>query len=141
MLRIRADNFPDLADPVIYPRLPPHKMEWLAQKGERRSFAPGELLYEQGARDQPFYVLVSGRVSFIDRKPGKEVWFAEADAGTFVGDIATFTGEPAIARCEAAEPTEVLAFDRPKLRAMLAASPDLSDIVLTCMLARRTWHE
>ena len=45
----------------------------------------------------------------LDRKPGKDIWIAEADAGTFLGDIATFTGEPAIAECVADEPTEVIA--------------------------------
>ena len=95
-------------------------MAWLAEKGERRSFATGEVLYEQGLRDAPFFIIESGRVDLIDHKPGKEIWIAEADAGTFIGDIATFTGEPAMAECVASEPTETIAFDRPGLRAMLA---------------------
>jgi thioredoxin reductase (NADPH) len=139
--RIRAEDFPDLADTTLYPRLSESKMSWLAEKGERRSFAPDEVLYEQGQRDAPFFVIESGRVDFIDHKPGKEVWFAEADAGTFIGDIATFTGEPAIAECRAAEPTETIAFDRAGLRAMVAESPDFGELVLGCLLARRAWHE
>ena len=91
--RIRSERFPDLADTHLYPRLSEAKMAKLAHKGERRSFAPGDVLYEQGVRDAPFYVIESGRVDMLDRKPGKEIWIAEADAGTFVGDIATFTGE------------------------------------------------
>ena len=66
----------------------------------------------------------------LDRKPGKDVWIADADAGTFFGDIATFTGEPAIAECVADEPTDVIAFDRSELRAMLAAWPELAELVL-----------
>jgi thioredoxin reductase (NADPH) len=139
--RIKAERFPDLADEVLYPRIPEHKMTWLAETGERRAFAPGDVLYEQGVRDAPFFVIESGRVDFIDRKPGKEVWIAEADAGTFIGDIATFTGEPAMAQCVASEPTETIAFDRAGLRAMLAASPDMGERVLGCLLARRAWHE
>ena len=118
--RIRALRFPDLADEVMYPRLPEHKLAWLAEEGERRSFAPGEVLYAQGQPEAPFFVIESGRVDIIDRHPGKEVWIAEVDAGTFVGEIATFTGEPAIAEAVAAEPTETIAFDRAGLRAMLA---------------------
>src|SRR5215813_12275654 len=140
-VRMKADNFPSLSDAVLYPRLDEHKLEWLRKKGDQRSFAPGEVLYSQGQRDAPFYVIEEGRVDLIERKPGKEVWIAEADAGTFLGDIATFTGEPAVADCVAAEPTEVIAFDRPKLRAMLAASPELGELVLTALLARRAWHE
>jgi thioredoxin reductase (NADPH) len=139
--RYQADTFPDLSDPVLYPRLSERKLERLAEKGKRVTFAPGDILYEQGQRDAPFYVLVSGRVEFVDRKPGKEILIAEADAGTFIGDIATFTGEPAITRCVAAEPVEAIAFDRPGLRAMLAGSPELGEMVLGSMLARRAWHE
>ena len=77
----------------------------------------------------------------LDRKPGKDVWVAEADAGTFLGDIATFTGEPAIAECVADEPTDVIVFERSELRAMLAAWPELAELVLRTMMARRQWHE
>ena len=99
------------------------------------------MLYEQGQRDAPFLVVERGRVQILDRKPGKDVWVAEADAGTFLGDIATFTGEPAIAACVAAEPTESIGFDRQALRAMLASWPEFAEMVLRTMIARREWHE
>jgi thioredoxin reductase (NADPH) len=139
--QLRADPFPDLADPVMFPRLSAQKLEKFAAHGTRRSFAPGETLYAQGVREAPFFVIERGRVRLLDRKPGKDVWVAEADAGTFLGDIATFTGEPATAECVADEPTDVIAFDRPALRAMLAAWPEMAEGVLRTMSARREWHE
>jgi thioredoxin reductase (NADPH) len=139
--RYRSDRIPDLADEALFPRLSEHKLAKLAAKGERRSFAPGEILYEQGLRDAPFYVIERGRVELLDRKPGKEVLIAEADTGTFIGDIATFTGEPAMAECVAAEPTDTIALDRPGLRALVAGSPELGELILGCLLARRAWHE
>jgi thioredoxin reductase (NADPH) len=138
--QIRAERFPDLADEVMYPRLSAKKLARLAELGTRRSFAPGETLYEQGQREAPFLIVERGRVRVFDRKPGKDVWVAEADAGTFLGDIATFTGEPAIAACVASEPTDVIAFERSALRAMLAAWPELAEVVLRTMSARREWH-
>jgi thioredoxin reductase (NADPH) len=138
---IRADNFPDLSDEVMYPRLSEAKLERLAEKGTRRTFEAGEVLYEAGRRDAPFFGIERGRVNLFDRKPGKEVWIAEADSGTFLGDIATFTGEPAVAECVAAEPTDVIAFDRGSLRAMLAAWPEFGELVLRSLTARRAWHE
>ncbi len=139
--QIRAEHFPDLGDTTMYPRMSEAKLEKLARHGTRQSFAPGEPLYEQGQRDAPFLVIERGRVRVLDRKPGKDVWVADADAGTFLGDIATFTGEPAIAECVADEPTDVIAFDRPALRSMLAAHPELAEMVLRTMMARREWHE
>jgi thioredoxin reductase (NADPH) len=139
--QIRADSFPDLGDEVMFPRMSAKKLGRLAELGTRTSFAPGETLYEQGQRDAPFLVIERGRVRLLDRKPGKDVWVAEADAGTFLGDIATFTGEPAIAEAVADEPTDVIAFDRPALRAMLASWPEMAESILRTMMARREWHE
>src|SRR5919199_506130 len=137
---IRAETFPDLGDDVMYPRMSAAKIERLAEHGTRRSFAPGETLYRQGERDAPFFVIERGRVRLLSRKPGKDIWVAEADAGTFLGDIATFTGEPAIAECVADEQTDVISFARSELRAMLAAWPEMAEFVLRTMMARREWH-
>src|ERR1700742_2147154 len=113
ILTVRSERFPDLADAVIYPRLSDAKLAWLRERGgEPRSFMPGEVLYEHAVRDAPFFVLERGRVEFVDRKPGKDVHVAEADGGTFIGDIAIFTGEPTISACVAVEPTETIVFDR-----------------------------
>src|SRR5260221_11681731 len=97
----RSERYPDLRDGVVVPRLSDAKLEWLAGRGERRTFQPGEVLYEHGVRDAPFYVIESGLVEVIDRKPGKDVYFAQADSRTFIRDIAVFTGEPTTSACVA----------------------------------------
>src|SRR3954463_8171566 len=125
----------------MYPRLSEAKIEKFARLGTRRTFAPGETVSEQGRRDAPFLVIERGRVRLLDRKPGKDVWIAVADARTFLGDIATFTGEPATAACVAEEPTDVIVLDRSELRRMLASWPEMAEGVLRTMMARREWHE
>jgi len=136
-----APEFPDLGDEVMFPRLSEAKIAKFAKRGERRSYAEGETLYAQGERDAPFFVIERGRVRLLDRKPGKDIWIAEADAGTFLGDIATFTGEPAIAEVVADEPTDVIVFERGELRSMLASWPEMAEGILRTMTARREWHE
>jgi thioredoxin reductase (NADPH) len=138
--QIRAERFPDLDDQVMYPRLSEAKIEKFARLGTRQTFAPGETLYAQGQRDAPFLVIERGRVRVLDRKPGKDIWIGEVDAGTFLGDIATFTGEPAIAECVADEQTDVISFDGSELREMLARWPEMAEPVLRTMMARREWH-
>src|SRR6201996_6541980 len=140
---VRAEPFPDLDDEVVYPRLSEAKLQWLEKKkgGERRSFEPGDVLYEHAVRDAPFFVLLSGKVEFVDRKPGKDVHIAAADAGTYIGDIAAFTGEPTISAVVAVEPTEALVFEREALREMVAAWPEFGEQVFRTLLARRAWHE
>jgi thioredoxin reductase (NADPH) len=139
---VRLEPFPDLDDEVVFPRLSEKKLEWLGKKcAERCTFEEGEVLYEHGVRDAPFFVLVSGRVEFVDRKPGKDVHVAAADGGTYIGDIAAFTGEPTISAAIAVEPTEALVFPRGKLRKMVAEWPEFGEGVFRTLLARRAWHE
>jgi thioredoxin reductase (NADPH) len=138
---IRSERFPDLGDEVLFPRLSDAKLGWLAERGERRSFQPGEVLYEHAVRDAPFYVIERGLVEFVDRKPGKDVYIAQADSHTFIGDIAAFTGEPTVSACVAVEPTDVIAFDRQGLRDMVARWPELGEHIFRTLLARRAWHE
>jgi thioredoxin reductase (NADPH) len=138
---IRSGRFPDLADEVLFPRLSDAKLGWLAERGERRSFLPDDVLYEHAQRDAPFYVIERGLVEFIDRKPGKNVHVGQADSRTFIGDIAAFTGEPTISACVAVEPTDVIAFERAGLRDMVARWPELGEHIFRTLLARRAWDE
>jgi thioredoxin reductase (NADPH) len=138
---VRSDRFPDLNDGVLFPRLSDGKLQWLAKRGQRLSFQPGDVLYEHGERDAPFYVIERGLVEFVDRKPGKDVYIANADGRTYIGDIAAFTGEPTISACVAVEPTDAIVFDRPGLREMVARWPEFGEQVFATLLARRAWHE
>jgi thioredoxin reductase (NADPH) len=137
----RSEQFPDLADEVLFPRLSDAKLAWLGKRGRRRTVAPGEVLYEHAVRDAPFFVIERGLVEFIDRKPGKDVYIAQADSRTFIGDIAVFTGEPTISACVAVESTDVIEFDRAKLRAMVARWPEFGEHIFATLLERRAWHE
>jgi thioredoxin reductase (NADPH) len=138
---VRSERFPDLGDEVLFPRLSDAKLEWFAKRGERRTFAPGEVLYEQAIRDAPFYVIEGGLVELIDRKPGKDVHFAQADSRTFIGDISMFTGEPTINACVAVEQTDVIMFDRSGLRRLVARWPEFGEHIFSTLLARRAWSE
>src|ERR1700760_4890894 len=138
---IRSEEFPDLADQVLFPRLSDAKLAWLGKRGRRWTVAPGDVLYEHGVRDAPFFVIERGLVEFIDRKPGKDIYIAQADSRTFIGDIAMFTGEPTISACVAVEPTDVIEFDRSKLRAMVARWLEFGEHVFSTLLERRAWQE
>jgi hypothetical protein len=138
---LRSEQLPGPRRRGAVPAADRRKIEWLAKRGERRTFQPGEVLYEHAVRDAPFYVIDQRPVEFVDRKPGKDVYIAEADSRTFIGDIAIFTGEPTISACVAVEPTDVIVFDRAALRDMVARWPEFGEHVFRTLLARRAWHE
>src|SRR5262249_39921212 len=88
-----------------------------------------------------FFVVRAGAVDIFDQRPEGARYFTQCRAGTFIGDVAVFTGEPTIAAGAAAEPTAVLAITPAALRSMIARSPELGDLVLRTMVARRAWVE
>lgn len=134
-------DFPDPDDPALFPRLTEAQLEQVAELAEVQSLSAGDVLFEQGQRDAPFYVIQRGSVDFFDRRPEGDRYFAKCVAGTFVGDLAMFTGEPTIAACVAAEKTTALVMPREHLRQLVAGSADLGDLILRTMTARREWLE
>jgi thioredoxin reductase (NADPH) len=139
--RVKTEVFADLGDPVLFPRLSEAKIERLVARGERRVYEKDELLFDQGQRDAPFFVIERGTVDIIDRRPHEELWFARMDGGTFIGDVSMFTGEPTVAAGVAVESTSTIVFERPQLREMLAEWPEFGELVLQTMTARRAWLE
>lgn len=137
----RVEDFPDPDDEVLFPVLAEWQVRIVAERAERKEYDAGQVLFDQGQPEVPFYVIESGAVNFYDRRPGEKQYIAQARAGTFIGDIAIFTGEPSIAKCVAAEPCRVLALTRPELRRLMAEVPSLGDLLLLTMTARRDWME
>jgi thioredoxin reductase (NADPH) len=138
---VRVDDFLDPDDPTLFPRLTEAQAGQLAAVADLWLLAPGEVLFEQGQRETPFFAVQAGAVDIFDQRPEGARYFTQCRAGTFIGDIAVFTGEPTIAAGAAAEPTTVLAITPAALRSLVGRSPELGDLLLKTMVARRAWLE
>ncbi len=134
-----AEGFLDPDDPTLFPRLTEAQIERLAESAETVSHAPGEVVFEQGQRDAPMYVVLSGAIDVIDRQPEGDRYFTQCQPETFAADVSMFTGEPTIARGVAAEDTTVLAVPPDALRELVAGSDELGDLLLRTMITRREW--
>jgi thioredoxin reductase (NADPH) len=132
-------GFLDPDHPTLFPRLTAAQIEQLAENAETLSLSPGEVLFDQGQRDTPFFVILSGAVDVIDRHPEGDRYFAQCHPGTFAADISMFTGEPTIAEGVVAEPSSILAVPPDALRTLVASSTELGDLLLRTMIARREW--
>jgi thioredoxin reductase (NADPH) len=135
----RVSGFLDPDDAILFPRLTAAQIEQLAEHAETVSFSPGEILFEQGQRDTPFFVVLSGAVDIIDRQPDGDHYFTQCQAGTFAADISMFTGEPTLARGVVAEEASVLVMAPDELRRLVAGAAELGDLLLRTMVVRREW--
>jgi len=93
-----------LRDPTLFPRFTDAQLQCVAGFAVCREYAPGEVLFPQGWKHAPFYVIEQGKVEFFDHQHDGRRKISEAGEGMFIGDIAMFTGEPTIAECVACEP-------------------------------------
>jgi len=134
-------DFPDLDDPVFYPRFEIDQLRRIKAAGRFTYVEPGQVLYEQGRRNAPFYVLKSGRAKLVETSLKGERVIAKCPPGSFIGDLAQFTGGPTLVSCVAIEHSEVLELTTEELRQLVAADPNLGDIILATMMARQEWME
>ena len=132
-------GFLDPDDPTLFPRLTAAQIEQLAERAETLSFSPGEVVFEQGQRDTPFYVVLEGAIDVIDHQPDGDRYFTQCQQGTFAADISMFTGEPTLARGVIAEESSILVLQPDELRALVARSTELGDLLLRTMIIRREW--
>src|SRR5215213_5698979 len=134
-----VDGFLDPDDPTLFPRLTAAQIEQLADRAEKLSLSPGEVLFEQGQRDTPFFVVLEGAIDVIDRQPDGDHYFTQCQPGTFAADISMFTGEPTLARGVIAAESSILVLPPDELRAVVAGSTELGDLLLRTMITRREW--
>jgi thioredoxin reductase (NADPH) len=137
----RVADLPDTDDPVLNPRLDLDQLRRIKAAGRFTFFEPGQTLYEQGRRNAPFYVLKSGRVEFVEHRIDGDRLLGACPPRTFIGDLAHFTGEPTLTDCVATERSEVLELTTEELRRLVAGDPNLGDLILATMIARREWAE
>jgi thioredoxin reductase (NADPH) len=110
----------------------------LAQRGERRPTAAGDVLIREGDRGYDFYVVLSGEVAVVDEEPNGARPIAVHGPGRFLGELGTITGEAAFFTAVVREPGEVLAVPVDELRTAVLRDRELADAVVRTYLERRS---
>ncbi len=98
----------------------------LASVAEARSYQPGEVLIEQGAPSEAFFVLTEGTVEVKRVDGSTETRFATLPAGAHVGEMSLIDEAPTSARVVAAEPTRALALPTERFKELLGSRPALA---------------
>ena len=100
--------------------------ETLAAIMQLRRLEDGEVLIEEGGRDDSLYLLTSGRLAVTrDATGGDHVTLHVMKAGDLAGEMGFVTGDEHIASLNALGPTEVLVLERAKLEALIDTQPRL----------------
>ncbi|HXM69325.1 MAG TPA: FAD-dependent oxidoreductase [Candidatus Acidoferrum sp.] len=125
---IRGEAFPVLTAEQINRIRPLSKV---------RNVKAGEILFEPGDSDVPFFVLLSGSMEIVQPDRHAERPIVNHDAGEFTGEMTTLSGRLSLVRGRVTEAGEFLQMSNKDLRALVARDAELSDIFMRAFILRR----
>src|SRR5438132_6992383 len=102
-----------------------------------RSYEDGQTLFAVGDRDFKFFVVKSGEVDIVDYSGDEPKRLTVHRKGQFTGDVSHLSGAPAVVSAIARGHCEVYEISGEGLRRVLNLCPDLSEIILQALIARR----
>jgi thioredoxin reductase (NADPH) len=121
----------------VFPTLSAAQIERVAARGKTRPIQAGELLFETGANDYPFYVVRSGRVDVVRLADGAEVLITAHGPGQFSGEANMLSGRRALATARAVEDGEIVELERADLLRLVQSDSELGEIIMRAFILRR----
>src|SRR4051794_3477695 len=118
----RAQMFPVLTD---------EQVARVAAFGSMKTVEAGTILFEQGDRDVPFYVVLEGELEVVHpscRKVEEPVTIHAARE--FTGEVSLLAGRRSLVRGRAKTRLGAICVEQTRFRAMLETETDLSELVM-----------
>ncbi|CAL8476973.1 FAD-dependent oxidoreductase [Caballeronia sp. S22] len=121
----------------IFPTLDEKQITVLERYGERRKLKTGEVLFAEGDRHIPMFVIVSGAIE-ATRGSGDGIHVLGTHGpGIFTGEVGTLAGRAAVATARAICDCEVIVIDEESLRELVIAEAELSETIMRAFILRR----
>jgi thioredoxin reductase (NADPH) len=123
----------------IFPKLTPIQIRRITARGHTRAIQRGEVLYEQGVTDVPFFVVVSGELEIVrPLGPGAvETLVTVYGFGQFTGEVGTLSGRRTLFRLRATKPGKVIELDQQHMLALVQSDAELGQILMRAFILRR----
>src|ERR671926_777427 len=121
----------------IFPKLTPAQVSRIAARGHMRSMEEGEVVYEQGHRAAPFFVVVSGELEVVRPSVPVETLVTTYESGQFTGEVGTLSGRPSLFRVRATKPGKVIELGHQKMLTLVQTDAELGEILMRAFILRR----
>jgi len=125
---VRAQAFPVLTAEQIRRIRPLSKI---------RNVKVGDILFEPGDTDIPFFVLLSGSMEIVQPDRHAERLIVDHKPGEFTGEMTMISGRRGLVRGRVTEAGEFLEMSSNDLRTLVARDAELSEIFMRAFILRR----
>ena len=122
----------------MFPRLTPAQIQRISTIGHRRDVHAGDVLFDVGDQNTPFFVVVSGTVDLVRLIGDREEPITVVHPGEFSGEMNMLSARRSLVRGRVASDGEVIVVDRAALRTLVQRDSELSEILMRAFILRRT---
>src|ERR1700675_2284489 len=120
-----------------FPVLTAAQIDRVLPIGKVRQVQTGEILFQPGDTNVPFFVLLSGRMEIVHPDLTGERPIATHGRGEFTGEMTMISGHRCLVRGRTTEPGEFLELTGDGLRSLIAKDAELSEIFMRAFILRR----
>ena len=125
------------ANSQAFPVLKAAQIDRVRTGSKLRQVRKGEILFEPGDTDIPFFVLLSGSMEIVQPDFKGERLIATHGPGEFTGEMTMISGRRSLVRGRVTESGEFLELSGDGLRSLVARDAELSEIFMRAFILRR----
>jgi thioredoxin reductase (NADPH) len=120
-----------------FPALNAAQINRVRSGSKLRQVEKGEILFDVGDTNVPFFVLLSGRMEIVQSDLHGEQFVARHGPGEFTGEMTMMSGRRSLVRGRVTESGEFLELTGDGLRALVARDAELSEVFMRAFILRR----
>src|SRR5918997_1239021 len=121
----------------IFPTLTPAQIRRIVPYGHMRAVQQGEVIVEQGDKNVPFFVVVSGEVEIVRPSGDVETLIIIHGPGEFTGEVNNLSGRPAVVRMRVIKQGELIELDRQNMLSLLQTDAEIGEVLMRAFILRR----
>ena len=121
----------------IFPTLSADQFDVLLRYGDRCCFPEGAVLFRQGDRHIPMYVIISGAIEVTRSSPLGSTVLGTHGPGMFTGEMGSLAGRAAVATARVTADSELIVISEESLRTLVISEAALSETIMRAYILRR----
>jgi thioredoxin reductase (NADPH) len=122
----------------MFPVLDATEIGRIGRLGQRGTYPAGAHIFSTGEVAPGAFILLSGQVDIMQRsQDGENELLLTYSAGSFIGELAQLSGQPALVDGVAKGPVETLVIPLQRLRDLLVEEAELGERIMRALILRR----